>query len=56
MNTEIKKEELMKINGGESISGSLINAFTSGIKAILEVGRSLGTSLRRMFDGNLCKI
>ena len=44
------------IECGLSVSGTLINAFTSGIKIVLEVGRSFGTSLRRIISGNLCSI
>jgi len=54
---EINNEkELLSIEGGMDISGSLINAFNVGIKTILEVGRSFGTSIRRLISGNLCKI
>lgn len=50
------EKKLYDIEGGLSVSGTLINAFTSGIKIVLEVGRSLGTSLRRIISGSLCSI
>lgn len=52
----ISNENLFNITGGISISGSLINAFTSGIKTVLEVGRSFGTSIRRLIAKNLCHV
>ena len=49
------KSELLAITGGLDISGAIINAFTGGIKVIMDVG-SLGTAIRRITLGNLCKI
>lgn len=50
---ELKKEELLSINGG-SISGTMINAFSRAINSLLDLGRSLGTAIRRITTGNLC--
>lgn len=52
----IDENVLYKIDGGLSLSGSLINSFTDGIKTIMDVGRSLGTAIRRMITGNICKV
>ena len=52
----ISNENLFNITVRISISGSLINAFTSGIKTVLEVGRSFGTSIRRLITKNLCHV
>ena len=54
---ELKKEELYSINGGGfDISGSILNAITNGMKTILEIGRSLGTAIRRSTNGGICSI
>ena len=53
---KLNYRELKTIEGGETISGTLINAFVSGIKAVLEVGRSFGTAIRRIKDKQLCEI
>lgn len=53
---ELNKKELMKIEGGFSLSGSIINAFTSAVKTIVDLGRSLGSSIRRISTNNLCKL
>lgn len=48
-------EELLKIEGG-AISGSLISSMVRGISVILDLGRSLGTAIRRLVEGNLCSL
>lgn len=46
------QQELLNITGG--ISASYITALVRGINSILELGRSLGTALRRLFSGKIC--
>ena len=53
---EIKKSELYLIEGGLNVTAALINSLTAGVKIILEVGRSLGSVLRRSVNGGVCKI
>ncbi len=53
---DIEKNEYMMIEGGLSVSGTLIISFSTCIKIILEVGRSLGSAIRRGSSGKLCKI
>lgn len=50
---QLNKQELLQISGG-AISGSLINAFIRGISTILDLGRSLGTAIRRIQTGQFC--
>ncbi len=52
---ELNKEELKQVVGG-AISASLITAIIQGVNAFLEVGRSLGTAIRRTFSKNVCPI
>ncbi|MDD2469423.1 MAG: hypothetical protein PHI22_00625 [Bacilli bacterium] len=52
---ELKNEELMIIRGG-AISGTLINAFVRGIEALLDLGRSLGSAIRRIRARSICKV
>lgn len=49
----LKKEELLEIKGG-TISATYINAIVKGIDVILELGRSLGTAIRKWSTGNIC--
>lgn len=52
---DLTKEELQKIYGG-AISATLLNAFIRGINTILEVGRSLGSAIRRIIAKDACPI
>lgn len=53
---DIKENEIYLIEGGLSISGTLINSLTGGIKIILELGRSLGPAIRRGSSGKMCSV
>ena len=48
------KEEMINVIGG-SVSGTLVNALVRVVNAALEVGRSLGSSIRRISSNNLCR-
>ena len=50
----MRKEELFLIVGGSSISGTVLNAVIRAVNAALEVGRSLGTAIRRIKTRQLC--
>ena len=50
----VNEEELFSIKGGTSLSSSFINAIATGAKIILEIGRSLGSALRRTISGKTC--
>lgn len=54
--TKLNKEELKSIDGGVSFSGTLFNAFTTGMKTVFEMGRSFGNALRRIKEKKLCEI
>ena len=53
---KVLDNELDKIIGGSSVSGTLLNAFTTIIKFIYEVGEGIGSSLRRIGEGDLCPL
>lgn len=52
---KLTRQQLANINGGVNISGTLINAIIKGINSFLDLGRSIGTAIRRVRTGNLCK-
>ena len=54
----ISDDNLKDLYGGSSnsISGTIINAFTNIIKLLADAGRGLGISLRRIGEGNLCPL
>lgn len=49
----LKKDDLLSIEGG-GISGTLISAFTKCISTVYDIGRSLGSAIRRIGSNNLC--
>ena len=52
---KLNKEQLLKITGG-SISATLLNALVRGVNVFLDVGRSVGSAIRRFFSGKKCAI
>ena len=52
---ELEKEKLLQIEGGVNLTGTLITAFTKAINSLLDVGRSLGTAIRRINSGQICQ-
>ncbi len=53
---EITEIQLTSIKGGFSISGSLINATARLIGSLLDLGRSLGSGVRRISSGKVCPV
>lgn len=49
----LKEEEMKSIVGG-AITASWISALAKGINSILDLGRSLGSAIRRIQTGKLC--
>ena len=50
---ELSKKESMELYGG-GITAALFNAFTKGFSIFVDIGRFLGSSIRRIFDSKLC--
>ena len=53
---KLTKEELKEIKAGASFSASLINSLVRGINSVLDVGRYLGSSIRRLVGGKVCSL
>lgn len=53
---KLNRNELHEIEGGTSITGTIISAFTSTLKTIYEFGRSLGNAFRRIKEDKLCEV
>ena len=51
----LNNEKLESIEGGQSITGTLINAFTSAGKLILDIGRSFEAQLGEYSQINYVK-
>ena len=52
---ELKKEELYNISGG-GISAAWLNAISRAASTLLDLGRSLGTAIRRSISGKVCPV
>ena len=52
---KLEKQELLTIQGG-SITGSLITAILKGVGTVFDLGRSLGSAIRRIKYKNVCPI
>ena len=52
---KLEKERLLKVTGG-GISATLLNALARGVNVFLEVGRSVGSAIRRFLSGKKCAI
>ena len=50
---KLTTEELHSISGG-GISATLINSITKGINVFLDLGRTVGSGLRRIISGKMC--
>jgi hypothetical protein len=49
---ELNKEQLAKVVGG--VSGALISNIVKGFKLAFDIGKNLGSSLRRFLTRNYC--
>lgn len=55
---ELNKQELIEVKGGASkfITAAFITSLARAGNMLLDLGRSLGTSIRRLVSGNVCSI
>lgn len=51
---KLENSELIKVVGGASISGTVVNAISRMIEQIMDVGRSLGTAIRMIYSHRSC--
>lgn len=51
---KLANEELLQIKAGATLSATMINAVVKGIDIVLDIGRSLGTAIRRLGDHKTC--
>ena len=54
----LNDKELMSIEGGASnwLTAAFVNATARAINTVLDVGRSLGSAIRRVFSGKVCSV
>lgn len=51
---KIDNDELIFIVGGFKWNGTIINALTRVVNSVVDVGRYIGSALRRMTTNNYC--
>lgn len=49
-----EKQQLYDIKGGLNFSSGMLNAIASTARIILEIGRSVGSAIRRSTSKNIC--
>ncbi len=52
---ELTENEMLKINGG-TIGSQIINAVVKAIETIYNLGRELGSGIRRISGGKYCPL
>ncbi len=53
---DLKKEEMLKISGGFNLTASFLNAASRAVSTLIDLGRSLGTAIRRSINGKICPV
>lgn len=53
---ELNNKELLDICGGINWSAALFNSAARAIDTIMDVGRSLGSAIRRLANGTMCSL
>ena len=51
----LNNNQLKEIKGG-GISATLINAIVKGLDLLINLGKSLGTTIRHITSGTTCKV
>jgi len=55
--SQLNDKELMDITGGANwLTAAFFNAAARTIETVMDVGRSLGSAIRRAFSGKVCSI
>ena len=52
----LNKYQLEQVVGGVNLTGSLITSFTKAITSLMDIGRSLGTAIRRVAGKSVCPV
>lgn len=52
---KLSNNELLDIRGG-AISGTLISSIVRGIGVIVDIGRAIGTAIRRLNENKMCSV
>ena len=51
----LNKQELLSIKGGElKLTAALFSSIVRGVNSLFDIGKALGSSIRRWSSGNIC--
>ena len=53
---ELNNKELMNVEGGAGLTASFLNAASRAISTLMELGRNLGSAIRRTINGSVCPV
>ena len=53
---KLTKKELKMIRAGAGITASLLNSIIKGFNSFMDIGRYLGSSIRRLVGGTACPL
>lgn len=54
---ELSKQEMLNVSGGANwFSASFLNALSRAVTTLMDLGKSLGTSIRRTINGTVCPV
>lgn len=54
---ELENKELLNIEGGAfSLTAAFLNAAARALSTFMDIGKSLGSSIRRAFNGSICPL
>ena len=53
---KLNRSEMLNVCGGFNISVTFITALIRGVNSFMDVGRSLGTAIRRTTAGKYCPL
>lgn len=53
---ELTKEQLIQVQGGGWLTGTVLSALIKGVGTIFDLGKSLGSAIRRISAKSVCSI
>ena len=53
---KIDDKKLVCITGGDNLSGTILNYFSTALTTVYNIGRSFGGAIRRIATRNVCPV
>ena len=52
----VNKEEMKSVLGGWDFNASFLSALIRGVNSFMDVGRSIGSAFRRIYERKVCPL